>query len=675
MRLALALFLVLLANARSGADTLADCTQLGSVQCKSAAGDPADSGLVRLGNTEFICWEANPAGSDVCMTVGTDNAILVPSLNISGTLATLGDISPSSLSSDQNNWNPTSLSTAAVIRVTASTPVNITGLSGGTDGRIIRIVNINSVTVFLKDESASSTAANRFALVGDMALGQDQGVTLLYDSTTTRWRSVGRSLLLQESGISRMDPWVINFTDNTVSCSTSTGVCDVGAGTTVVHQNDGSLGAGATWRTCSAGGIDAGGTCLEVPNGTGPAAADCDASGEEGRLYENTSDAPGARMDICTGTGGWEWQAGRMDRTGGSGGDGAFTMTPGTSGSCTAGDCDDSCTTCTGTRPACVCTLPPNSYVARHALDGTTGSTMYSCWYEFTTGTLTAGTVVCGSDPQDTALSPTFGAQMVLRFQQTPNLVNGTISMVGRGAGAGTAGTNSASTGTARNGGGGGPSSFVGGGANGVGATPTPGTAGTNVLTNPRLRPYKECWGMGAGGGGGAGNGGAGGGANGASNAFAAVDNFCGAPGGGGGGCTGSAANGAGSTGGRGGGGLWIETAGTWTGGNSACTAPGLAGSQSVTCCTGSGTGTCSLTLTTAGNPGSGTSFGGSAGKAGGGGGGGGNIELFYRKLGGETGITYTTSGGNAGTATDGTNCRNGGAGGNGQTFKYRVPF
>lgn len=100
------------------------------------------------------------------------------------------DITPAALSADQNNYNPTGLATADVLRLESSgTPRNITGLAGGADGRIILIRNIGATyNVVLKNESASSDADKRFALGGnDVSVGPGQGVILQYDATLSRW--------------------------------------------------------------------------------------------------------------------------------------------------------------------------------------------------------------------------------------------------------------------------------------------------------------------------------------------------------------------------------------------------------------------------------------------------------------------------------------------------------
>src|ERR1043166_549911 len=73
-------------------------------------------------------------------------------------------ISPTSLGSSQNNYSPTSWSGADCVRLTASTPVNITGFDGtASQGRktLMNIGATNAIT--LVANSASSSAGNKIA--------------------------------------------------------------------------------------------------------------------------------------------------------------------------------------------------------------------------------------------------------------------------------------------------------------------------------------------------------------------------------------------------------------------------------------------------------------------------------------------------------------------------------
>lgn len=100
-----------------------------------------------------------------------------------------GDISPAALSGNVDDYNPTGLATATILRLDGGAgDRNITGLAGGADGRVIVIYNVGATnSLILKGEDGASTAANRF-VAGDIAIRSMGGVSLWYDSTSSRWR-------------------------------------------------------------------------------------------------------------------------------------------------------------------------------------------------------------------------------------------------------------------------------------------------------------------------------------------------------------------------------------------------------------------------------------------------------------------------------------------------------
>lgn len=111
-------------------------------------------------------------------------------LNVGGAAYFKGDLSPAQITANQNDYNPTSLSTAVALRLTSDAARTITGLQGGADGRLLLIHNVGSYAITLADESSSSTAANRFALDGDAVLVAGESALIVYDATTSRWRSL-----------------------------------------------------------------------------------------------------------------------------------------------------------------------------------------------------------------------------------------------------------------------------------------------------------------------------------------------------------------------------------------------------------------------------------------------------------------------------------------------------
>lgn len=98
----------------------------------------------------------------------------------------LNDIS-ASITADQDNWAPTGIATASVIRVTTDASRNITGITTGVDGRILVLLNVGANNFVLKDDT-TSTAANRFQLNGDVTVRADNGCAIWYDATSSRWR-------------------------------------------------------------------------------------------------------------------------------------------------------------------------------------------------------------------------------------------------------------------------------------------------------------------------------------------------------------------------------------------------------------------------------------------------------------------------------------------------------
>lgn len=110
---------------------------------------------------------------------------------LSQSVAFSGDISPSQITANQNDYNPSGLSTASTLRINSDAARDITGLQGGADGRIILVHNTGSFSITIKNSSASSSAANRFLLISDLILTSNMSVQFQYDSTSTKWRLVG----------------------------------------------------------------------------------------------------------------------------------------------------------------------------------------------------------------------------------------------------------------------------------------------------------------------------------------------------------------------------------------------------------------------------------------------------------------------------------------------------
>lgn len=189
-------------TANTGAATI-NFNSLGAITIKKVAGgittDVATDDI-RAGQWIDLVYD----GTNMQMQSTLGNAASGSGSATSGstTWAFSGDISPTALSADQNNYNPTDLATSNVLRLRADTNSrNITGLVGGADGRTIFITNIGTpgthFDVVLKHESGSSTDTNRFYnagnLQGDVRIRPRQGMMLWYDTSegTGRWKVMG----------------------------------------------------------------------------------------------------------------------------------------------------------------------------------------------------------------------------------------------------------------------------------------------------------------------------------------------------------------------------------------------------------------------------------------------------------------------------------------------------
>lgn len=174
------------ASAASKASNAADSAAAAAVSAASAiplSQKAAANGVASL----------NADGKVVQTTLLADSATSATNVTGAATsaFALTADITPTQITANTDNYAPTGLATANTLRLSTDASRDLTGLTGGSDGRLMIVHNVGSNTLVLKNESASSTAANRFAFGGsDVTLAASQSVTLQYDATASRWRSV-----------------------------------------------------------------------------------------------------------------------------------------------------------------------------------------------------------------------------------------------------------------------------------------------------------------------------------------------------------------------------------------------------------------------------------------------------------------------------------------------------
>jgi hypothetical protein len=191
----------------------------------------------------------------------TGNQTFAGGLVAQGALSLEAHICPTQITADQNDYNPTGLSTTAKINLNADSSFRtITGLAGGATGRMIKISNVSANTILLANENAGSTAANRFDLGGyDIPLFSGSAVELSYDEVATRWRIMDQPSVyiipIARQGVYAMAHYVANTSieSGLFSETAATGGSAVMATATAGHHGvlDLTLGTSATGSASS----------------------------------------------------------------------------------------------------------------------------------------------------------------------------------------------------------------------------------------------------------------------------------------------------------------------------------------------------------------------------------------------------------------------------------------
>lgn len=156
-------------------------------------------------------WSTTPASNNAAPPNGWPEGMVPPSINDAGRQM-MADIrtwygafgfhkyvtATTLAAGTHNDYAPAGFSDATVLRISASGTVTLTGLSGGTDGRVIVLANTGSSVFLIESENVSSVAANRFSFYGANGFGLinmplDGAAMFWYDGTSSRWRLIGRA--------------------------------------------------------------------------------------------------------------------------------------------------------------------------------------------------------------------------------------------------------------------------------------------------------------------------------------------------------------------------------------------------------------------------------------------------------------------------------------------------
>lgn len=161
-----------------------------------------DDGAGNVGQGEI---KTNTSGTQVFfdskgLDINLSRSLFNNRTDFSVGVSLINNITPTALAANTDNYGPTGGSTSPTWRISSSSAVNITGITGGVDGRILTLHNIGSNTITLKNADSGSLAANRFAMAADLAIIAGMSVTLQYDSTSSNWRCIGVSYQAITSG-------------------------------------------------------------------------------------------------------------------------------------------------------------------------------------------------------------------------------------------------------------------------------------------------------------------------------------------------------------------------------------------------------------------------------------------------------------------------------------------
>jgi hypothetical protein len=184
-------------NGGSSGFTLIDTNVVGAVSAGQYALYITRGGITRMRSDTGLGWTAGAAdaASDTSLWRAAAGVISLAS----GTTGTSGSAlravpdSPSQITADQNNYQA-GTGRSLFYRLDSDASRSITGFNpaGGTNqnGELHYFINVGSNNIVLVNESASSTAANRFTNVtgADITLAANEMAMLVYDNTSARWR-------------------------------------------------------------------------------------------------------------------------------------------------------------------------------------------------------------------------------------------------------------------------------------------------------------------------------------------------------------------------------------------------------------------------------------------------------------------------------------------------------
>lgn len=114
-----------------------------------------------------------------------------------------GYLAPAQITSNQNDYSPTSLAKSSTIQLDVDAARSITGLATGWKGRVVTLLGDDAYPITLVAASGSSSAANRFNFPYDMVLRPKRAIVLRHNGTN--WDAVAGMADLEVHGIAMSD--------------------------------------------------------------------------------------------------------------------------------------------------------------------------------------------------------------------------------------------------------------------------------------------------------------------------------------------------------------------------------------------------------------------------------------------------------------------------------------
>lgn len=217
-------------------------------------------------------------GSNVALTAGGNVVLSGNNVNLQATAGsgstTIGGgvvyidaLSPSQITSNQNDYSPTNFLGSYLIRLSSDAARDITGLGLiSSNNKVYTLLNVGSFNITLKNENASSSPTGRFSLNGDIVLAPNDSIEIIYDPTTQRWRQIGISSGITKSGTD------LNLNQNTISNFAAAINAQTGTTYTILASDMGKVitcsNASAITVTVPSG-LPAGFTCTVIQLGAG----------------------------------------------------------------------------------------------------------------------------------------------------------------------------------------------------------------------------------------------------------------------------------------------------------------------------------------------------------------------------------------------------------------------